>query len=372
MNSRLREEVVSFDQRHYVPCLRWKQGEYQAVLRLKPGTRKWITPLIEVPEMGWDFETNTVAKTVDQCVLPFAKRVARKWGLAPCFVDLNLLPPAERMNDGTHPAEYVFSELRERGCIAIPVSGCERGPGYQSVIRDVAQQDRRGICIRLGIRQAAAGNVQSAVDTLLGQLKVGPPDADMIVDLDAPANFVPLDGFVKLLQTVVERLPHRAGWRTFTLMGTSFPDTMGKLHSGAQLVARYEWNAYKMLAAELARTKRRQPTFGDYSIAHPEVLEIDMRKAKPSASIRYTVDDAWYVLKGRSVRDNGFQQYQQLCAAVVSSRHFAGRGMSQGDAYIEDCQKGNASTGNLTTWRWVGTNHHIEKVVRDIASLYGS
>ncbi|MEI7881504.1 MAG: hypothetical protein WCI95_11585 [bacterium] len=32
---------------------------------------------------------------------------------------------------------------------------------------------------------------------------------------------------------------------------------------------------------------------------------------------------------------------------------------SQGDKYIYDCATGTAGTGNLTTWRKVGTNHHL-------------
>ena len=33
---------------------------------------------------------------------------------------------------------------------------------------------------------------------------------------------------------------------------------------------------------------------------------------------------------------------------------------------------GSVGTGNLTTWRRVGTNHHIEKVVQDVSSLFAS
>jgi Beta protein len=49
-----------------------------------------------------------------------------------------------------------------------------------------------------------------------------------------------------------------------------------------------------------------------------------------------------------------------------------GAGFSPGSAYIESCRTGGASTGNLSTWRWVGTNHHMTKVVNDLANLHGS
>ena len=59
------------------------------------------------------------------------------------------------------------------------------------------------------------------------------------------------------------------------------------------------------------------------------------------------------------------------CATVLDSGFFCGADFSAGDEYIEGCAAGTMSTGSLTTWRWVGTNHHIEKVARDVASLHG-
>jgi hypothetical protein len=38
-----------FGPRHYVPILRWKQGERLALKALRKGDRDWLTPLIEIP-----------------------------------------------------------------------------------------------------------------------------------------------------------------------------------------------------------------------------------------------------------------------------------------------------------------------------------
>jgi p-aminobenzoyl-glutamate transporter AbgT len=34
-----------FDHQHYVSILKWRQGEYQALFRLKDSVKNWITPL---------------------------------------------------------------------------------------------------------------------------------------------------------------------------------------------------------------------------------------------------------------------------------------------------------------------------------------
>jgi hypothetical protein len=66
------------------------------------------------------------------------------------------------------------------------------------------------------------------------------------------------------------------------------------------------------------------------------------------------------------------EQYQKLCQAVTSSSCYSGAEFSYGDKYIADCAAGEESTGNLTTWRKVGTNHHLAKVVSDISSFFDS
>jgi hypothetical protein len=75
------------------------------------------------------------------------------------------------------------------------------------------------------------------------------------------------------------------------------------------------------------------------------------------------------IAKGKNVRDYGFSQFRDLCRLILTSEEFEGSAYSLGDQYIEECASGAGSTGNLTTWRWVGTNHHLAKVVRDVSSL---
>src|SRR6266550_9612039 len=65
-------EITSFGYRQYVPCLRWKQGEYKAVSLVSNGARDLITPLIEIPEKGFDFETWADKKTIDEHLKPVA------------------------------------------------------------------------------------------------------------------------------------------------------------------------------------------------------------------------------------------------------------------------------------------------------------
>jgi len=127
---------------------------------------------------------------------------------------------------------------------------------------------------------------------------------------------------------------------------------------------------YKAVVGARGAEGGRMPAFGDYSINHPNLLPMDMRLLKPAATIRYAVDDAWLMVKGTSVRQkNGYDQFHSHSAAVVASGFFMGSGFSAGDMYISKCATRTTGKGNLTTWRQVGTNHHLEKVASDVASL---
>jgi hypothetical protein len=361
---------MNFDCRHYVPCLRWKQGEYQAALQLSETARSVITPLIEVAERGFDFETGVSKKTLDQHLALFVKRLESKWRHQPCFVDLNCIKPRERMADGRHPVHYVFDELRARGCAAIPVTGLARDAAHQEAIFQVVAKYRPGLCLRLDIAEAAKPNLKAAIDALFAKT-VSPNESDLIFDLGAP-NFVPIEGFAKAVEALLRRLPYLSSWRTFTLMGTSFPPSMAEIKTSPVSITRNEWLLYKSVATNLSKAKFRVPSFGDYCINYPNVLPMDMRLLKPSATIRYATDDAWFIVKGPNVRDNQFGQYRNHCRTVMTSGYYFGEDFSAADKYISECSKGAESTGNLTTWRWVGTNHHLEVVARAISSFYAT
>ncbi len=356
-----------FDHKHYVPCLRWKQGEYQALMKLPQATRREITPLIEVAEIGWDFESGEEKNTIDEHLANFATRVRIKWGRSQLFVDLKLIQPQERMTDGRHPLTFVFDDLRANQVRAIPVTGIDREKAYQEATINAAKIDRNGICVRVTLEQLARSRFATDFASLLDRLRVRPENLDLVLDLETP-SFRPLDGFTKMVRAMISKLAQLDRFRTYTICGTAFPKTMGELDRGDQQVPRDEWLFYKRFQAGLTDGERK-PTFGDYAIAHPEVLQMDMRLVKPAASIRYTIDDAWYVIKGGSVRANGYKQYHKHCATLLASGLFMGDQYSEGDSYIRRCAQRNAKSGNLTTWRWVGTNHHIHKVVADIANL---
>jgi hypothetical protein len=211
-------------------------------------------------------------------------------------------------------------------------------------------------------------DIAGDISAVLRKLNVSYAEADLVLDLGAP-NFVPIGALVRIALALFEMVPVLNRWRTFTFAGTSYPQSIATVQRPFELVPRHEWSAYRALVSHLG-SEMRIPAFGDYAVAHPDLVELDMRLIKPFAKLRYTVDDHWHIGRGMPVRTHGFGQYKELCGTLVARPYFSGAHYSAGDRYIVDCAAGSAPTGNLSTWVWVSTNRHITKVVADLATFH--
>lgn len=351
----------------YVPILKWRQGEYLALDRLDDSVKDGVFPFVEIPPIEWDFENETHAKDLDEHLEPFSRRLDAKWKSRDAFLDLNFIDPMASMRDGKHPLTHIFESIRNIGNRVIPVTGLSRNNVYQDAVKSIVAIDKYGVCFRLHFRDIVSPSCGITLGSLVKYFGLNIKDVDIVLDLGKP-SFHPIGEFARVIYNSAKKIPQIKVARSFTIAATNFPDSMGGLNQGINYVERLEWAFYSTYHS-LLNSNDRIPWFGDYSIANPKLLQMDMRLVKPAASIRYTVDDAWHVHKGTSVRKNGFTQFKNICQDIVNSNDFAGEMFSHGDKYIKECSIGKASTGNLTVWRWVATNHHITKIVNDCANF---
>lgn len=352
----------------YVPVLKWRQGEYQALLHLDDAHSQRVFPLIEVTPPEYDFAEGRVKKTLEKQLEPFVRRLKAKWGSKPAFLDTILLDPIARLPGGVHPLTYLLNGARGAGCQLVPVTALERDLAHDNAIADAALVDGLGIALRCGLDDIADSEFPAKFAKRTTSLGLDQSRVDLIVDL-AAKNFDPLDDLSHLVLGLIQSDPIYVKVRSLILIGTSFPASMADIKGPIQTITRSEWLLYKKIVANLPKDFK-PPTFGDYAISSADMPKGDMRLLKPSATVRYTIDDAWLITKGSNVRDNGFEQFRDRCGDVLKSGKAFPDGYSAGSDYVRGCHAKKEKTGNLTTWRWVGTNHHITKVVDDLANLF--
>lgn len=353
----------------YVPILKGRAGEYGALHAMSPDDKKGITPLIEIPPIPWDYKDSKPEKTIDQHLLKVASHLERSWGQeSALFIDLLWIAEAERMAGGEHPFTHLLQKARERAVKTIPVTGLLRGDEYQLAVRESIATDRRGACLRLQREDFEEfEDLNSQISGILDNLAISPSACDLILDLRALTAPSGPELTAEVCE-MINRLPHLNDWRSFVLAGTAFPvDLMGLQPSHVFPIPRHEW----LMWSDLVANKRveRLPIFGDYAIAHPQPSEVDPRIMRASASIRYTTEAAWLILKGKNLKDFGYKQFHLVSGSLLRNPVYNGPLFSWGDRYVQECANGRASCGNLTTWRKVGTSHHIAYVKWQLANL---
>jgi Beta protein len=361
-----------FDKMHYVPVLKWRQGEYQALFNLQPGVKDYLTPLFELPTEGWDFEKEEPAKTIDDHLGKFGSRLKQKWDTRRCFVDSPFLDSTACVANGVHHFEHVFDLVRAAGANAVPVTGLGRDPAYQAAVKTIVAKDEKGACIRLAVDDFE-DTLHTDLGALLKMIGANVAICDLVIDC---AEDVSVSAKTQAIvwKGLLDQIPAISDWRSLTVTGTAFPPN---LPSGTYrphgTIARADWLGYKALLSALPKGSR-VPTFGDYCVSHPKTELMDPRMLDPNAKVKYTITDAWFIAMGTQVKKNGRGQYAGVCGTIVSANPpvFMGAPYSYGDKYIDDCANHGGSTGGTSTWPTVATNHHVTKVVRDVATLFGA
>lgn len=354
----------------YVPVLKGKEGEYGALETLSNDIRNRLMPLIEVPDVPYDYANEESAKTLDQHVGKIADRLRKCWPDAPLYLDLPWPEGEERLSNGRVALETVLSDCADRGVQAVPVVSRRKSADYLSAARRYSAGAPNGACIRLLVSDFGEDvDVEAEVGRLLGGL--GAADAssiDLVLDLED----LGLDaGRAALIaRSVFSMIPMKDKWRRMVLVAASFPEDLSDVDAATDTtLPRREWELWKTLQKRPGLLPRRDLIFGDYGITHPVTKDLDPRMMRMSANIRYTTPKDWLVLKGRNVRQYGFDQYFELCKVLVKRPEYRGGPFSWGDRYISDCAEGMTGPGNATTWRKVGTNHHVTLVADQVANL---
>lgn len=356
-----------FGHSHYVPILKWKQGEYRGLATVDAKTKRFLTPVIELLEPG------------DREGLKRAfRQVERAWGNErPFFLDLyycgeQQIEPEEVEEDEEEDAEIVaaaaYDEATKMGLPFIPVIS----PSYTEAEIQVAMKyTDRGLCIRLRNDDFDSDELTKDVRQFVREIGLSVNQVDVIADfesLDMTSSQA-----CKLAVPVLRELMSAGKWRTVTLCATSFPHTMQGIPTGSvSAIERKAWLVWKRV---LSSSKLpRLPSFGDYGIQHPELVEYDPRTMQASATIRYALDEEWLLVRGYGLKargKGGFKQFKFLSDQLRKLPQFYGPQHCAGCSLINDIADRNDRFGNLGTWRGIGTCHHLTVTTQAIARLSG-
>lgn len=339
----------------YVPILKGKAGELGALTDVTESTLEGLTPLIEVVPRSETHDMAEVIRTVGKVVDTLAK------------VDVAVMLDAGHLDsdgqiveEGRGPVAQLAHMARSKGVRAQPVVRLDDPAEMWREAAEAVLVDQQGLTLRLRTGDMSIDAIDS-IPSRFEAVSLRLENVDLLLDLGA------VDGdklersasLVALFLRVVEKV---ADWRSVTVAAGAFPVdlsdfspyTIGRQH-------RYDADLWD----QVVRLSKRRPDYGDYTIAHP-THSVDGRFAPPP-QLRYTVADDWLVLKGSRNDPRGHGQFQEICRAIAAHPEFAGRPLGNADARIADGSP--QGPGNGTTWRTVGTAHHLDYVVARLTTL---
>ena len=350
---------MTFGPDHYVPILKVKRAEKTALGYLAPALRSRITPLLEIVERK-DKTIEGHLETAFNNLSESAKGYPR------CFLDAREIEP-----DGPRAATQVFGRAAAAGIAFTPVTGISRTADVQAAL---GHQDHHGLAVRLTRAEFEGGDLTSRIDDFLGRHQIAASAVDLIVDLGAVENLIPA-GVEALTNAFLNDVPDHGSWRTFTVSACAFPVSMGGVERNShEFVERADWIAWRDNLHGRRGEFERLPSFGDCAIQHSKGVEgFAPRTMQVSASIRYTCDQDWLLVKGESTKSKpAIHQFPDLAMRLVYGHlkdRFAGPAHCAGCRSMKEAADGARGYGAPEAWRRLGTIHHITRVVQDLDSL---
>jgi len=352
--------------RHYVPILKSKQAELEAVRGLSPVTKQSITPLLELIPVQWDFSKKIPKMSLKEHLDKSVAKINKAFGCdLRFFIDLMLLNMTETI-DGLHPIEYFFDELAKHNLDVLPTIGLAQSIDYQLATLNVVNKNERGLCLR--VRKEDIEDIlelNNSIDDIFDVFNTSAANCDLIIDIETLPSTIE-DCFIDSILDAIEYFPYLNEWRSFTLAASSFPRILEIQQSNDKLLPRQDLSLWRSIVAKKSILPRL-PSFGDYAIQHPDLSDLDFRFIKSSVNLRYATDNAWLVYKGREKVRHGFAQFNDICRLLLKREEYYGPDYSWGDGYINRCANNEDGPGNGSTWRRVGFSHHITLTAEQVA-----
>lgn len=340
-----------FSSKHYVPILKWKPAEQYALEKLSTKEKKFISPLIQLvmpapklPKKGEKEKTreeqlDDVIRSFRVKIHKIPEEILKSWGKTPAFLDFSLIYTPSLRIEGLN---QILTTGESLNLILIPVINLSSIEEIKRVVSSLAKKHGHGLCLRLVCADLVdMGKLSKEIENLLKTNALYEKDIDLLIDLkDTYKN----EDKYLMFGEASQKIPNLLKWRTFIFASGAFPVDLTDCEVGENYRTRLDWNNWvnQMNSKKL----QRYPSFADYTIQYPIYRE-SVQFFSPSASIRYTLDDKWLILRGQKGKPIQYLANAWLLSQDLKFRKiFRGANFSFGDAYIVEKGKDLKSKKN--------------------------
>ncbi len=353
--------------RTYSPVLRAKASEWQALKHVTPGVRQRIAPILEFMPDWKTPGANTSGRKRRAPQTPaayIARMLESSVAATPAgtrsFIYFGLALPSAIWSGidlwGRY-ATHVPATTR-----VVPLADLSSLASASSLAN--AARARGELGLRLGADDIGVP-LSSHIGAALRLTGLGPGSVHIVVDRkDAPA--------ARSHRQIRTALGNADQFASVVVLAGVFPTDLTQYAPGVASEARTDWMTW-WREHVATPTDERMLAFGDYTTQcaryqpSPEV--------PGSVSLRYTIDDAVLVFRGRQSNNGtglGHDQMHGHCRLLVRRADYDGAAFSWGDHRVTCWTDPANGTGNAVQWRTASVVHHVTHVVAQLLDPVGS
>jgi hypothetical protein len=342
--------------------LKGRLAEIAALGEISADTRSGLQPFVEVVPNGQVESVESIGVSCEKTV----EKLAQSWAGEAAFVDCGYLDLEADLGGGGGAVDRTCRSAESRGVRATPVLRVDDPDLARRDVRVLHEDYDRGVAVRIvgDDLDEDPDDLDAALDQLLVECGLDRCKADVVFDAGAVDGDVAARGAARVIGSLFRDISDVGYWRSITVTGGAFPADLSA-YDPFVVGERPRFDA-DMWAHVVNRNRcRRQPDYGDYAISHP------LATGAPFASapqLHYTTGRDWLILKAkRSHLTDEDDQFYRICDAIAHHPRFVGAALGTADARIANSR--DFEPGNATTWRQIGTTHHLDLVVSRITTL---
>jgi hypothetical protein len=275
------------------------------------------------------------------------------------WIDLGNLTHVMSGRDVAEMMHVARRAIGSRNDVVIPVVRTSSGESVIEAGFEWARQGGCGLCVRVdGLTRLREKSV--VVDNLIRASRL----PVQMVDLIADAQDLPR---VASHEELAVAFPVAQECRTWAVVAGSFPDQITHL-SPEQYEHRIERSEWSVFEVEMRRTAEwRRPLYGDYATQAPTYSPSPPFPGSPS--VRYTLGDAFAILRGRGGPSIDYTQYIGHARYLSTQPYFGEITSGFPENYVTQIAIGNSGTGNPTTWRVASLHRHVQVVGAQVGAM---
>lgn len=339
----------------YVPIVKWKKGEQEALKHLTDEQKNKILPIIEIVNYE---DPKIIINDLKNCYIN------------PVYIDTVIADENDR--------DYLISIIdkgHKNNLKIYPI--CYIDDLADLLIKLPDYTNRLGI--KIPIPEDIDGISHENIFFLLKKFQSDSKVLlDIILDLGLIKDRREANRQFKDTKDVLnDYLLNDNFYNLIIISATSFPESLSSIPAGGKAsYFRFDFLIYEKLLEKYNSTHlKKKLVYSDYGVTKYTDSEIDFSILKngilPKA--KYTIENSYIVLKGErdQITRKLTKNYTTLAKDIYESDYYYGENFSYGDLEIKERALGlnKKGPGSNTNWVTISANHHIAAVIEQLSKL---